>query len=281
MKRNVLISVVMSVYNPDQNQLLQAIRSVISQTFREWELILYNDGSDPEYDEIIADAATLDDRIFYIFEKENHGLAYGLNQCLAAARGKYIARMDGDDISHPRRFQEMYNFLENHPEYQWVGSNTALIDDKGKWGSREMPEIPRKEDFLKYSPYIHPSVMFRENVLRKCQGYRISRKGEDYELFMRLHAMGYQGYNLQEELFYYREDPEAVSRQKWKWRLEETGIRLKGFAELKLLKPLNVVYIIKPLLMGVVPRSSMMKIKTRMRKEMHVERYKGSPTKTV
>lgn len=281
MKMDTMISVIMSVYNPDQDQLRRAIRSLTGQTYRNWELILYNDGSGPEYDGIFAEAAAMDGRIRYIYEKENHGLAWGLNRCLEAARGEYIARMDGDDISHPRRFREIIDFLEKHPEYQWAGSNTALIDDKGRWGSREMPEIPRKEDFLKYSPYIHPSVIFRRKVLQECRGYRNSRKGEDYELFMRLHAGGYRGYNLQEELFYYREDPAAVSRQKWLWRLEETGIRLRGFARLKLLKPRNTVYIIKPLLMGLVPRGFMMKIKTRVRKEMHVEGYEGSPTKTV
>ena len=271
----------MSVYNPDRGQMMQAVRSVISQTFRDWELILYNDGSDSEFDEIFADAAALDNRIFYIYQKENHGLAYGLNKCLAEARGKYAARMDGDDISHPWRLQKMYDFLEAHPEYQWVGCNTALIDDKGRWGSRQMPEIPERKDFLNYSPYIHPSVMFRRTVLQECRGYRIFRKGEDYELFMRLHAAGYRGYNLQEELFSYREDADTVPRQKWRWRIEEMGIRLKGFAELKLLKPWNAVYIVKPLLMGLVPRSSVMKIKRRMRKEMHVERYEGTTTKTV
>lgn len=103
MRRITAVSVIMSVYNPDRNQLVQAIRSMIGQTFWDWELILYNDGSDPEYDEIISDAAAMDERIRYIYQKENHGLAYGLNECLAAARGKYAARMDGDDISHPQR----------------------------------------------------------------------------------------------------------------------------------------------------------------------------------
>lgn len=281
MSRIAAISVIMSVYNPDPYQLSQAVRSVIGQTFRDWEMILYNDGSDPEYSKTIADAAALDGRIHYIYQKENHGLAYGLNECLAKARGKYVARMDGDDISHPQRLQKLYDFLETHPEYQWAGTNTALMDDGGKWGSRKMPEIPEKKDFLNYSPYVHPSVMFRRSVLRECYGYRISRKGEDYDLFMRLHAMGYQGYNLQEELFFYRENPDAVSRQKWRWRLEEVGIRLRGFARLKLLKPANAVYIVKPLVMGFVPGGAMMKIKRRVRKEMHVERFEGSTTKTV
>lgn len=281
MKKNTAISVILSVYNPDPHQLSQAIRSIIGQTFRDWEMILYNDGSDREYDEVFADAAEMDGRIRYIFEKENHGLAYGLNRCLKESRGSYIARMDGDDISHPQRFRKMYDFLESHPQYQWVGCNTALIDADGKWGSRRMPEIPDRKDFLKYSPYIHPSVIFRREVLDEIQGYRISRKGEDYELFMRLHARGYQGYNLQEELFSYREAPEAVSRQKWSWRLEEAGIRLHGFAQLRLLKPAYTLYIVKPLLAGLVPRGSMMKIKKQIRKEMHVERYEGSTSKTV
>ena len=156
MKKNTAISVILSVYNPDPHQLSQAIRSIIGQTFRDWEMILYNDGSDREYDEVFADAAEMDGRIRYIFEKENHGLAYGLNRCLKESRGTYIARMDGDDISHPQRFRKMYDFLESHPQYQWVGCNTALIDADGKWGQPQDAGNPGQEGFSEILP-LYPS----------------------------------------------------------------------------------------------------------------------------
>lgn len=277
-----LISVLMCVYNPaDERQLLQAVNSIIHQTYKHWEMLLYDDGSDERYRKQIQDVAALDPRIHYISGQENRGLAYGLNVCLSQAKGIYIARMDADDISDTMRFQKMIAFLQRHPEYQWVGCNTALIDGKGRWGNRTMPEIPTAVDFLKYSPYIHPAVMFRKNVLVACHGYRISRRGEDYELFMRLHAKGYRGYNLQEELFFYREDRNTYHHRKYLYQIEEVGIRFRGFRSLKILKPTTFFYVIKPLMTGIVPYSILFRLKKTIRKEMHVERYKRRQTQQV
>ena len=83
-------------------------------------------------------------RIIRIRNKTNKGLGYSLNQCLSIAKGKYIARMDGDDISEPERFRKQYDFLERHPEYQWVGSNSRLFDEHGVWGADCVPESCRK-----------------------------------------------------------------------------------------------------------------------------------------
>ena len=281
-RKEPLISVIMCVYNPeDEAQLMSAVRSIIQQKYSHWELLLYNDGSDPEYLAQIQRAVSLDERIRYIEGKENHGLAYGLNVCLAQARGKYVARMDGDDISAPLRFRKMCEFLETHPEYQWVGCNTALINENERWGDRKMPRIPKAEDFLKYSPYVHPAVIFRKEVLAACHGYKISRRGEDYELFMRLHSKGYQGYNLQEELFFYREDQNTYHHRKYQYQIEEVGIRFRGFRSLKILKLSTFFYVIKPLLTGLLPYSILNRLKMKLRKEMHVERYEGRQTQQI
>lgn len=281
-KKEPLISVIMCVYNPeDKAQLMSAVRSIIQQKYSHWELLLYNDGSDSEYLAQIQRAVSLDERIRYIEGKENHGLAYGLNVCLAQASGKYVARMDGDDISAPLRFRKMCEFLETHPEYQWVGCNTALINENGRWGDRKMPRIPKAEDFLKYSPYVHPAVIFRKEVLAVCHGYKISRRGEDYELFMRLHSKGYQGYNLQEELFFYREDQNTYHHRKYQYQIEEVGIRFRGFRSLKILKLSTFFYVIKPLLTGLLPYSILNRLKMKLRKEMHVERYEGRQTQQI
>lgn len=279
MKEAVKVSVLMSVYNPNNsNYLFQAVRSIISQTFSDWEMILYNDGSDDCYEPVIQEAASMDGRIRYVRGRKNLGLAHALNECLAVARGKYTARMDADDISHPERLLKMYEFLESHENYQWVGSNTELIDDKGRWGVRKMPEVPEKKDFLNYSPYIHPSVMFRRELLDACGGYRVSKRGEDYELFMRLHGKGYQGYNLQEELFQYREDINTYKHRKYIYQIEEVGIRWQGFRQLGITGPSAMLYVIKPLIVGLIPYGFLVNLKRRVRKEMYVERYKGSQT---
>ena len=207
---------------------------MIRQTMTDWELILCDDGSHITYQPLIDEAIEMDERIIRIRNKTNKGLGYSLNQCLSIAKGKYIARMDEDDISEPERFRKQSVF-GTACGIQWVGSNSRLFDEHGVWGADCVPERPEASDFLSYSPYIHPSVMFRAEVLRKIKGYPISeetRRCEDYELFMRLHKAGYRGYNLQEPLIRYREDEHTYRKRTIQSRMQEVKIRYRGFRQL-------------------------------------------------
>lgn len=255
-RKEIEISIIMGVYNPKNSVVLQqAVRSMIQQTFRNWEMLMYDDGSDSEYIPVIEAAAKLDSRILLIRGEENRGLAYALNQCIRQAKGKYIARMDDDDISMPDRLEKLYEFLEHHKEYQWAGSNSELIDDEGVWGIEKMREIPCKTDFLSYSPYIHPSVVFRKDILKRLNGYKVAAETmrcEDYELFMRLHQQGYKGYNLQENLLKYREDHEGFKKRKYCYRVKEAKVRYEGFKKLGILKLHTMPYVVKPLVAGLV-----------------------------
>lgn len=133
--------------------------------------MIYDDGSDQKGQAVIQRAADMDPRVRCIRGEKNMGLGYGLNQCIRQAKGRYIARMDGDDIAKPQRLEKQYAFLETHPQYQWVGSNAELIDQNGVWGFLKMPEEPKARDFLPCSPYIHPSVLFRKETLVQAGGY--------------------------------------------------------------------------------------------------------------
>ena len=278
MERAVKISVITGIYNPDREMLMRAVRSIISQTMEDWEMILCDDGSSPEYREMIREAASLDKRIYCVRNERNRGLAYALNQCIRRARGEYIARMDDDDESRPERFEKQYDFLETHPEYQWTGSNAELFDENGVWGIEKVTEVPQEEDFLKYSPYIHPSVMFRTETLKKKYGYissGVTRRCEDYELFMRLHLRGYRGYNIQENLLLYREDKKALEKRKMSFRRNEMMIRYRGFKRLGILKPSTIPYVFRPLAGGVIPVTWMKYMHSRREKhgfsEQHIE----------
>lgn len=277
MESAIKISVLMSVYNPqNQHYFFQAVQSIINQTFQEWEMILYDDGSDERYVSGIREIAAMDHRIRYMRGEKNMGLAQALNVCCPIAKGAYIARMDADDISKPNRLQKMYEFLENHREYDWVGCNTELIKEESVWGTRIMPEIPDRRDFLHYSPYIHPSVLFRKQVLTENGGYKPMRRGEDYELFMRLHASGRRGYNLQNIYFQYREDIDTYKHRKYRYQIEEVGIRKNGFRQLGILNIKSRLYVIKPLIIGLIPYGLLIRLKVRVRKEIHVERFEES-----
>jgi len=256
-KKQPVISVIMSVYNQKNFRYLNdAVMSILRQTFSDFEFIIYNDGSDDEILKQLQKYTESDSRILLINNPVNQGLAYSLNACIDVARGKYLARMDDDDICDVRRLQVQYDYLEKHQAAAFIGCNAALTDDDGVWGHRCMPEKPNRKDFLKFSPYIHPTVMIRRSVLEQGNTYNTSRETlrcEDYELFMRLEEAGYRGYNIQQELFCYREDYNSYQKRKLKYRLAEIQIRYQNFKKLKMLTPLGMLYALRPLASAMVP----------------------------
>lgn len=257
---NSMISVIMGVYNQQNIEVFdKAVNSVLNQSYKNFEFIIYNDGSSiKEVNEYIDGLRNRDPRIRIIDSRVNHGLGYALNRCIDIAKGKYFARMDADDISYPNRFEEEVRFLEAHPEYMWCGSNCKLMDDNGIWGDGTRPENPDTEDYLKYSPYIHPTVMYRASLFKKVAGYAESKKTlrcEDYELFMRLFRLGYKGYNIQKALLNYRVDRNKYHTRSWINRFREGQVRYEGFRGLGILWPKGWLYIFRPLVSKLIPSS--------------------------
>lgn len=256
-----LVSIILSAYNPVAGFFRLAVESLKKQTFTDWELIICDDCCGAKCSSFILRLAASDPRIRVVKNRINSGLAVSLNKCIAHSHGTYIARMDDDDICMPDRLKKQVAFLEEHPDISWVGSNAGLMDDTGRWGERKMPEAPEAKDFLKFCPYIHPSVMFRRSVFEDYGGYKKLRRGEDYEFFMRLQAHGLRGYNIQEELFMYREDAHASRRRGYYYQIEEAGIRLRGFRDMEVLTPRSLPYVIKPMLTGLISYKQRVKFK--------------------
>lgn len=260
-----LISVIMGIYNEQKQNAGKAINSILNQTERNIEFIICDDGSDKEFFNWLQNFCSKDNRIILLRNKQNLGLSATLNKCLSYAHGEYIARMDGDDISDKRRLEKQLQFLDSHPEYSLTGCNVKFIDSKGIWGERTLPKIPKKKDFLYTSPFVHPSIMIRKNIMDELGGYSeepYAVRTEDYELFMRLYAKGYKGYNLQDFLFFYREDKEAYKKRRYCYRLNESRVRYKGFRELGILRG-NLRFVIKPLIAGLVPIRIIKKVRKR------------------
>ena len=251
------ISVIMSIYNQRNiKRLEEAVTSILRQSFTDFEFIIYDDGSDRILADDLKRFQQMDQRVVLISNPENHGLAYSLNTCIHVARGKYLARMDDDDISAEDRLQVQYEFMESHPEIAYAGCNAKLLDDDGVWGVRRMPERPDREAFLKCSPFIHPTVIIRREVFEEGNHYSDSRENwrcEDYELFMRLQKRGYQGQNIQKDLFFYREDRNSYAKRKFCYRMDEMRIRYRNFKELGILYPFGWLYVVRPLLAAAVP----------------------------
>ncbi len=252
-----LISVIMGVHNPkDRNVLYSAVQSVLDQSYDNFEFIIWNDGSDADTVCFLNDLPKMDDRIFLAGLNVNRGLAFSLNECIRLAKGKYIARMDADDFSLPDRLAEQVAFLEEHPEYSWCGCAAELFDEEGIWGFRRMPLEPKPTDYYRYSPYIHPSVMFRAEVFDETKGYLETEETlrcEDYEIFMRLTQRGLKGYNLQDALFCYRENRESYAKRKMCYRINEMKMRFYGYKQMGIIFPFGWIYALRPVAAGLFP----------------------------
>lgn len=254
------VSVIMSVYNADNyNILVDSVNSILNQSFKDFEFIICDDGSsNRETRRFLKKINDLDSRIKIIGYDQNRGLAYSRNQCIKISRGKYIAFQDDDDISEPNRLKEEVTFLNNHQQYGFVGTIANVFNKDGTWGKFETPERPTKKDFLWNSPFLNPSMMFRTNILKNIGGFRVTketRRAEDYDLFFRLYAKGYKGYNIQKKLFNYRIEIEKERNKKYRPmhdRINEVKIRMEGYKSLGI-SVIGIPFVIKPILIGLIP----------------------------
>ena len=213
------ISVLLPVYNAEAF-LAEAIESILQQTFRDFELIIINDGSTDASSEVIKQFK--DERII-IIEQHNQGLAASLNKGLKIAKGNYIARQDNDDISLPERFEKQFNFLEAHPELALLGTAAVIVDEHNKETGR-VHQHPSSSAALKYfllfdNPFVHSSVMFRRSLISQTGPYYCGQDYfEDYHLWSsmaRLAAIG----NLPDFLIRYREVSSGMSKTTSDYRL--------------------------------------------------------------
>lgn len=252
-----IISVIMGTYNPDFKKLDIAIESIKSQSFKEWEYIICDDGSSNNAYEWLIDHYGCDDRFHILKNNKNMKLAATLNKCIDCSRGKYIARMDDDDYSYPDRFEKEINVLQNDQMVSFVSSSIDLYDGKKIFGKYEAILKPTKKNFLWGSPFVHPATMFRKKCLLKVGKYRaswVTQRAQDYDLFMRLYANGYAGANLSESLLKYYINVNKGKRR-YMYSIQEAEIRFLGYKGLNILFPFGLIFVLKPLILGIVPKN--------------------------
>ena len=182
-----LVSVLMSVYN-GASTLEKAAASVLTQTYRDLELILCDDASTDDTWRIMQRIAAQDARATIFQNKTNLGLGASLNECLSRARGEYIARQDADDISDPDRIERTMDFLLSSGA-PYAACGVRVFDDTGVWSTRQYPQKITKHIIAQKNPFFHPTMIFRRAVLESVNGYRAApetRRTEDYDLVMRL-----------------------------------------------------------------------------------------------
>lgn len=249
------VTVIMGIYNC-ADTLGAALDSLLAQTFANWNLVMCDDGSSDTTYEIAAQyQLTYPDKITLLRNGHNMGLNYTLNRCLSAADGEYIARQDGDDISMPTRFEQEVAILDAHPNIAIVSTAMRYFDENGTWGQNRPITFPQKKDFIAGTPFCHAPCMVRRDAYLTVNGYTEDPRYlrvEDYDLWVKMYAAGFRGQNIPEPLYAMRDDRNAFSRRKFRYRINEFCVRIKAAYILRL--PFQAyLYAWRPLLVGIFP----------------------------
>lgn len=212
-----MVSVIMSVYN-GAAFLSEAVESILRQTFRDFEFIVVDDGSTDDSRAILEAIAAIDARVNVIVQP-NCGLVDALNRAVHVARGKFIARMDADDVAVATRLEKQLHFLNQNPGVAVVGGAVEIIDARGMpVGRLTFPSTDsqiRRELESGGCPLCHPAVLMRTDAVRAAGGYRrVVVDAEDYDLWLRL-ADRYHIGNLPDVVLRYRRHPGQVSLQRF------------------------------------------------------------------
>lgn len=204
---NPTISVIMATFNEPVSYISASIESILNQTYANFEFIIIDDSTNPDTIETI-NSYTADIRIVIIRKNFRLGFARALNEGLKIARGQYIARMDGDDISIGDRFERQVEYLSKHPNIDILGGNMQIINESGYVVSQR--NYPRKGLSLQIgaifrSPVAHPTVMFRKSVVDSHLYYdETFSKAEDTEFWFRLRNNGFTIANIPYNLLNFR-----------------------------------------------------------------------------
>lgn len=224
-----LVSIIMGAYN-EEKTIGACIDSIIAQSYYNWEFIICNDCSTDRTLDVIKNYQ--DPRIVVINNTHNLRLAASLNKCIKIAKGKYIARMDADDICKKDRIAKEVAFLENNLDYDVVGSWAEVTNGEQITEIRKGMEVPDINLLLHNTPFIHPTIMMRSEVYHELNGYTVSertKRGQDWDLWFRFYAKGHKGYNLQEPLLVYLEDNNSYKKRTIKTAMGYTQTALYGF----------------------------------------------------
>ncbi len=229
------VSVLMPVFNSEK-YLDFAIESILSQTFKDFEFIIIDDGSVDSSWKIVREYAKRDSRIKPLRNKCNLRTTLTLNKGLKRAEGKYIVRMDADDWSYPDRIEKQFRFMEGHPEIGVSGGVIEICDERlNVLNKRGYPLTDKKvrEKIFRYSPFAHPATIWKGEVLKKVGGYNENLPlSQDYELYFRVGKVAKFG-NLNKILLKLRTHNDSSSILKGKFQEQYTIYsRIKAFLEL-------------------------------------------------
>ncbi len=219
------VSILLPCYNAGK-YLDQCLESIHQQSYKDFELIIVDDGSTDQTSEILSNWAGKDDR-FFISTIEHRGVIDASNLGLDKSSGEYIARMDADDTMHPDRLKKQVALLDTNPNIDICSCLVAPLGEirEGfrlymEWlNSLITDEDIRREIFVE-SPIANPTAMIRSHVIKKFGGYQDRGWPEDYDLYLRLYLAGHKFAKVPEVLLYWRDHPERLTRADSRYSLE-------------------------------------------------------------
>jgi len=224
------VTVLMGVFNASP-RLEHALRSVLQQTFRDFEFLIIDDGSTDESGDVLRRFATEDPRIRVISHATNRGLGAVLRQGVEQARGALVARMDADDVSLPQRLERQVEFFRAHPDVDVAGSYALDVDAEGR-GLRER-RVPisheRIVELVWSNPFIHTTVMFRRDAILSVGSYAAElQRRQDYDLWFRCVRGGLRFANIPEPLVQYHFSDVTMRRNNVRATFDQVRIGLRG-----------------------------------------------------
>lgn len=242
--REPLISVLMSMRN-GMPYVEQTVRSIIAQTFTDWEFIVVDNASTDDSAGAVERIAQTDSRIRVYRNIEDLGMSGGLNRGLEFCRGKWIARMDADDIALPERFERQLDFLKRNPDVKVASCLAYYIDANGKRSGKTFHDLTTREAYARYMRegramgILHPGTMMDRKILVEAGGYRQAYfPANDTDLWGRLAERGALILVQEEYLMEYRVHGGSVtaqtfefSRLKYQWARDSMRARRKGLPE--------------------------------------------------
>jgi len=256
MIENEKVSVIMGVYN-EEDYIVESIESILNQTYSNWELIICDDASeDNTYNILLSYKERYPDKIKVIRNEKNSSLAYSLNRCLKKSTGKYIARMDADDVSIKDRLEKQVYFLKKHKKVDLVGSSMQRFNSKGLHDVVDVEKFPDKYSMKNGSPFNHATILTYHYVYEHLRGYKVSnltQRVEDQDLFYRFFYLEFVGANISEPLYLVREDSDAIRRRTVRSRYASLIVSLKGYKLLGFPKKWYLRTTVRTIIKSLVP----------------------------
>lgn len=212
--KNPLVSVIMPAYNV-KKYIAEAIESILSQTYSNWELIIADDASTDTTREVVSNYVDKDLRIKLICLDKNSGPVIARNKAIGKSSGEYLAMLDADDVSLPDRLAKQVGFLEYNKDIDFVGSSAELIDENGETVGRKTKPLTHEEikfPLLLQTQFVMSSVILRKKAFAEACGFdNAYLYAEDYDMWTKLLTLGKKCANIPKVLIQYRIQPQSVT----------------------------------------------------------------------